>query len=247
MHFACKVSKKIPMWQTISKKISKTFGRMRKNEYFCTQNYTKLKKMKKFLAVASLFLASISGFAQNEVGSFMVTPKVGIAAANMSTFEKSDYRLGFTLGAEVGYQVNNDFSVSLAAQYSQEGTSSDWQWFDGTVKLDYINVPIMANYYWDHGITLKVGLQPGFNLSAKGTLKGGSEGDLDKAVLDEWGNGILVKPVVISLPVGIAYEKNNLVFDLRYNIGLTDALKFSNQRATNFVFQFTLGYKIPLK
>lgn len=203
--------------------------------------------MKKFLAIASLILASISGFAQNEKGTFTVTPKVGLSAANMSTFEKSDYRLGFTLGAEFGYQIRDDFSVSLAAQYSQEGTSSDWQWSDGKVKLDYLNIPIMANYYWDYGISLKVGLQPSINLNAQGTVKGNGEGDLDGAVIDQWGNAILVKPVVVSLPVGIAYEKNNFVFDLRYNIGLTDALKFNNQRATNFVFQFTLGYKIPLK
>lgn len=203
--------------------------------------------MKKFLAIASLILASISGFAQNEKGTFTVTPKVGLSAANMSTFEKSDYRLGFTLGAELGYQIRDDFSVSLAAQYSQEGTSSDWQWSDGKVKLDYLNIPIMANYYWDYGISLKVGLQPSINLNAQGTVKGNGEGDLDGAVIDQWGNAILVKPVVVSLPVGIAYEKNNFVFDLRYNIGLTDALKFNNQRATNFVFQFTLGYKIPFK
>lgn len=228
--------------------MSKTFGRMRKNSYFCTQIYQKkLKTMKKFLAIASLIFASISGFAQNEKGTFTVTPKVGLSAANMSTFEKSDYRLGFTLGAELGYQIRDDFSVSLAAQYSQEGTSSDWQWSDGKVKLDYLNIPVMANYYWDYGITLKVGLQPGFNLNAKGTIKGRSEGDIDGAALDENGNIIFVKPAVLSLPVGIAYEKNNFVFDLRYNIGLTDALKFTNQRATNFVFQFTLGYKIPLK
>lgn len=203
--------------------------------------------MKKFLAIASLILASISGFAQNEKGTFTVTPKVGLSAANMSTFEKSDYRLGFTLGAELGYQIRDDFSVSLAAQYSQEGTSSDWLWSDGKVKLDYLNIPIMANYYWGYGISLKVGLQPSININAQGTVKGNGEGDLDGAVIDQWGNAILVKPVVVSLPVGIAYEKNNFVFDLRYNIGLTDALKFNNQRATNFVFQFTLGYKIPFK
>ena len=108
----------------------------------------------------------------------------------------------------------------------------------------------MANYYWDYGITLKVGLQPSINLSAKGTVNNNGqkqECDLGDAVIDEWGNGILVKPVLVSLPVGISYEKNNFVFDLRYNIGLTEALKFNNKRATNFVFQFTLGYKFPIK
>ena len=168
----------------------------------------------------------------------------------MSTFEKSDYRIGFTAGAELGYQAITDFTVSIAALYSQQGTNAHTEWSDGTIKLDYLNLPIMANYYWDYGITLKVGLQPSINLSAKGTVNNNGqkqECDLDDAVIDEWGNGILVKPVLVSLPVGISYEKNNFVFDLRYNIGLTEALKFNNKRATNFVFQFTLGYKLPIK
>lgn len=228
----------------------KTFGRMRKNMYFCTKFYTKPIKMKKFLVIAGIALTSISGFAQNEVGTLTVTPKIGINAANMSTFEKSDYRVGFTAGAELGYQAIPDFTVSIAALYSQQGTKAHTEWSDGTIKLDYLNLPIMANYYWDYGITLKVGLQPSINLNAQGTVNNNGqkkECDLDGAVIDEDGNTILVKPILVSLPVGISYEKNNFVFDLRYNIGLTEALKFSNKRATNFVFQFTLGYKLPIK
>jgi hypothetical protein len=205
--------------------------------------------MKKFLMIVSLALASISGFAQNEVGSLTVTPKIGLSAANMTTFEKSDYRVGFTAGAELGYQVIPDFTVSVAAMYSQQGTKAHTEWSDGTIKLDYINLPIMANYYWDHGITLKVGLQPSININAKGTINGQKgECDLDGAPIDEYGNKILLRPVMVSLPVGISYEtKSNFVFDLRYNIGITDAIRFNTKRSTNFVFQLTVGYKLPIK
>lgn len=205
--------------------------------------------MKKFLMIVGLALTSISGFAQNEVGSLTVTPKIGLSAANMTTFEKSDYRVGFTAGAELGYQVIPDFTVSVAAMYSQQGTKAHTEWSDGTIKLDYLNLPIMANYYWDYGITLKVGLQPSINLSAKGTINGQkSECDLDGAPIDEYGNKILLRPVMVSLPVGISYEtKSNLVFDLRYNIGITDAMRFNNKRSTNFVLQLTVGYKLPIK
>lgn len=206
--------------------------------------------MKKFFAIVSLALASISGFAQNEVGSLMVTPKIGLSAANMSTFDKSDYRVGLTAGAELGYQVLPDFSVSIAAMYSQQGTKAHTEWSDGTIKLDYLNLPMMANYYWDHGITLKVGLEPCINLSAKGTVKianNSTEVNLNHAPMDTQENRINVKSVVVALPVGISYEKNNCVFDLRYNIGLTDALAFNTKRATNYVFQLTFGYKLPIK
>ena len=206
--------------------------------------------MKKFFVVASLALASFSGFAQNEVGSLFVTPKIGLSAANMSTFEKSDYRIGLAAGAELGYQVLPDFSVSIAAMYSQQGTKAHTEWSDGTIKLDYLNLPMMANYYWDHGITLKVGLEPGINLSAKGTVKianNSNEVNLNHAPMDTQENRINVKSVVVALPVGISYEKNNCVFDLRYNIGLTEALAFNTKRSTNYVFQLTFGYKLPIK
>ena len=206
--------------------------------------------MKKFFVVASLALASFSGFAQNEVGSLFVTPKIGLSAANMSTFEKSDYRVGLAAGAELGYQVLPDFSVSIAAMYSQQGTKAHTEWSDGTIKLDYLNLPMMANYYWDHGITLKVGLEPGINLSAKGTVKianNSNEVNLNHAPMDTQENRINVKSVVVALPVGISYEKNNCVFDLRYNIGLTEALAFNTKRSTNYVFQLTFGYKFPIK
>ena len=206
--------------------------------------------MKKFFAIVSLALASISGFAQNEVGSLFVTPKIGLSAANMSTFEKSDYRVGLAAGAELGYQVLPDFSVSIAAMYSQQGTKAHTEWSDGTIKLDYLNLPMMANYYWDHGITLKVGLEPGINLSAKGTVKianNSNEVNLNHAPMDTQENRINVKSVVVALPVGISYEKNNCVFDLRYNIGLTEALAFNTKRSTNYVFQLTFGYKLPIK
>ena len=206
--------------------------------------------MKKFFVVASLALASFSGFAQNEVGSLFVTPKIGLSAANMSTFEKSDYRVGLAAGAELGYQVLPDFSVSIAALYSQQGTKAHTEWSDGTIKLDYLNLPMMANYYWDHGITLKVGLEPGINLSAKGTVKianNSNEVNLNHAPMDTQENRINVKSVVVALPVGISYEKNNCVFDLRYNIGLTEALAFNTKRSTNYVFQLTFGYKLPIK
>ena len=134
--------------------------------------------------------------------------------------------------------------------YSQQGTKAHTEWSDGTIKLDYLNLPMMANYYWDHGITLKVGLEPGINLSAKGTVKianNSNEVNLNHAPMDTQENRINVKSIVVALPVGISYEKNNCVFDLRYNIGLTEALAFNTKRSTNYVFQLTFGYKLPIK
>lgn len=108
-----------------------------------------------------------------------------------------------------------------------------------TTKLDYINVPIMANVYVVKGLAVKLGIQPGFNVNSKQTFSGKTVlGDIDKKYeLD-------AKSVDFSIPVGLSYEYNNVVLDARYNWGLTKV--FEGSDAKNSVFQITLGYKFDL-
>ena len=104
-----------------------------------------------------------------------------------------------------------------------------------TTKLDYINVPILANVYVAPGFAVKLGLQPGFNVNSKAKAK--SNGVAVEADFD-------AKTVDLSIPIGLSYEFSNFVIDGRYNWGLTKVAKDSDCK--NSVFQITLGYKLPL-
>ena len=87
-----------------------------------------------------------------------------------------------------------------------------------TTKLDYINVPIMANVYVVKGLAVKLGIQPGFKVSS--TKK------TDTSSLVGTGTGsrdIKAQSVDFSIPVGISYEYSNFQLDARYNWGLTNA------------------------
>jgi hypothetical protein len=93
------------------------------------------------------------------------------------------------------------------------------------------------------GLALKAGIQPGFKVSAKQSLKAtsGSTTLTDSEKLDG------VKGFQFAIPVGISYEYASFVLDARYNIYLTKALKSeweSNSRHS--VFSITLGYKFAL-
>ena len=77
--------------------------------------------MKKKLIMACFLLASASTFAQNEVGSFSIQPKVGINIATMTSLDGTDPRDGFVGGAELEYQATPIFSVTAGALYSQQG------------------------------------------------------------------------------------------------------------------------------
>lgn len=194
--------------------------------------------MKKVLVVAALMFSSVATFAQHAVGSFNLQPKVGVSIANLTDNNSSDARVGLVDGVEGEYQASDIFSVSAGVLYSMQGAKYDAFGAKSTEKLDYINVPIMANVYVVKGLAVKLGVQPGFKVNDKLDLRmpvlGGALVDLK------------AKSVDFSIPVGISYEYNNFQVDARYNWGLTKVFDVDKLDQKNSVFQITLGYKFDL-
>lgn len=191
--------------------------------------------MKKLFLMAVMALATVSSFAQQAVGTFTIQPKVGLNLANVTNGD-GDIRVGAVAGAEFEYQVSDIFSLSAGALYSMQGCKNTIEGVDVTTKLDYVNVPILANVYVVKGLAVKLGLQPGFNVTHKLSVeKGGTSGSTDIPG---------VKSVDLSIPVGLSYEYSNFVFDARYNFGVTKVADDADSK--NSVFQFTLGYKFAL-
>jgi hypothetical protein len=187
--------------------------------------------MKKMMIVAAMMLSSVVTFAQNAVGQLTVQPKVGLNIATLTKADGSDPRYGLAAGAEFEYGVTDMVGISAGAIYSMQGCKSD----DTTLKLDYINIPILANVYVAKGLAVKLGVQPAFNVNSSFKIKSGSssaETDVDAKSFD------------FSIPVGLSYQIDNFVIDGRYNWGLTKVA--DNSDCKNSVFQITLGYKFAL-
>ena len=192
--------------------------------------------MKKMFLTAAMMLASVATFAQNAVGQITIQPKVGLNIANVTDADDADARIGLAAGAEFEYGVTDMIGVSAGLIYSMQGAKTTVEGVDATMKLDYLNVPILANVYVAPGLAVKLGIQPGFKLSAKGkaeTSGVSAETDLDG-----------VKGFDLAIPVGVSYQYQNIVLDARYNWGVTKVAKDSDCK--NSVFQFTIGYKLPL-
>lgn len=191
--------------------------------------------MKKIMLVAALMLSSVATFAQHAVGSFNLQPKVGVSIANVTEFKGTDPRVGIVAGLEGEYQATDIVSVSAGVLYSMQGAKGNWgDLINATNRLDYINVPIMANVYVVKGLAVKLGVQPGFNVSNKISAN-------NRATVD---NLVKAQSVDVAIPVGVSYEYNNFQLDARYNWGVSKAYKFD--KAKNSVFQITLGYKFDL-
>ena len=226
--------------------------------------------MKKIMMIAAMMVATLSANAQNEVGQISIKPTVGLNFASMTKYDDSKTRTGLNIGLEAEYGVAQNFSVTAGIFYSQQGVkfndiNLDVDWFDlntgelggysfkgkATYKLDYLNIPIMAQYYVAKGFAIKAGIQPGFNVLKKinldgnlyqGGVQGGNPKSVDESYKLDKNDG--VKSFQFAIPVGLSYEYKNIVLDARYNIALAKAFKYGDTRHS--VFSITLGYKIPL-
>lgn len=192
--------------------------------------------MKKILLMAVVMLASVASYAQQAVGTFTLQPKIGMNVASLTKCDGCDPRIGLAAGVEAEYQATDIFSVSAGLIYSMQGNKAKEDGVTLTTKLDYINIPILANVYVTKGLAVKLGVQPAFNVSDKQKLSGGKA----SAEAEDVG----AESFDFSIPVGLSYEYNNVVFDARYNFGVTNIADGGDSK--NSVFQFTLGYKFAL-
>ncbi len=175
--------------------------------------------------MAAVCLACLTANAQTEVGTITLQPKVGVNFANVTDSE-GDMKFGLVAGAEVEYQMAEQFSLTGGLLYSMQGTKDS----DAKMKLDYLNIPILANYEVIPGLKVKAGVQPAFLMSAKVE-------DVD--IKD------ICETFDFSIPIGASYEFSDFVIDARYNIGVTSIGK-GDDSGKNSVIQVTVGYKFAL-
>lgn len=191
--------------------------------------------MKKMIIAALMMLASAATFAQ-----VSIKPMVGVSGSNITNFDEATMKVGAIAGVEVEKPINDMFSVSAGALFAMEGTKFDVTAFGktGTMKanLNYINVPVLVNAYVAPGLAVKLGVQPGFNIS--NSIKFEANGHSEKAKI---GDG--VNTFDLAMPIGLSYEISDIVIDARYNFGLTKVFKNADDSYKNSVFQLTLGYK----
>lgn len=203
---------------------------------------------KKILSMVVLMSTSLCAFAQNGVGQWSFMPKASINLATMTNDDEAKFRPAFTIGGEFGYVASSKFALSFGAMYSQQGCKGKAEGIDATIKMDYINVPIVAACRITDKLSVKMGLQPGFLINDKVKVSGnGVSAEVGlKESYQAAGVDVTIHKFDLSVPIGISYDFNNVQLDLRYNAGLTDILSAGDEGTKNSVFQFTIGYKFGL-
>lgn len=220
--------------------------------------------MRRQIMMILLLMFVIVASAQDAVGTWSLKPMVGGTMANLvgkgSGYNKS--KIGIVAGGEVACQTTHHLALSLGLLYAQQGakdfdlvhttneTINDYQF-----KTEYINIPLLANYYLTKGLALKTGMQIEFLVKARETTDFyhlSSDGtDIRKKIDYDVKSGC--HTFDLSIPIGLSYEYENIVLDVRYQAGLTRVLKDNETwlrldefEWRNSVFQLTLGYKFAL-
>lgn len=228
--------------------------------------------MKKAMIIAAMMTVAAAANAQkNDVGQFSIQPRIGFSATYVTnasdmpfddegTTAKGEMNGGGVIGAEAEYQITERVSVAGGANYSMQGcnwksvNTDGKKYRDPRMELGYINIPLVANVYLVDGLAVKAGVQFGFLVSAKkkySTIETRTEGSDRREVKTDYNINMMdyCRKFDFSIPVGVSYEfDNNLVIDMRYNIGLTNVFKDSDGIANgkNQVLALTLGYKFKI-
>lgn len=223
-----------------------------------------------------MMCSTLSALAQPEQGKLSITPKVGLNLSNMTnnpltyvnyggvmpdvpnglflysvSTRDNSYRFGWQAGVEASYQLTKRFALAAELRYSLQGTKyspvETKTLLAEHIRLSMHNIqlPLLARFYVLPGLAIEAGLQPEYcvsnNLSCDFYIDGVKNNAYDKERSTY--NGFNM-----SLPLGISYEVNHLVFDARYNLGLSNLYKgtwdpeppVSYSRA----IEFSIGYRL---
>ena len=165
---------------------------------------------------------------------------VNISSINGDEVESFDSRTGFHVGFVAEIVISETFSFQPELLYSAQGadySEDGFEAFEGTVKLDYLNVPLMAKFYVGEGFSLEAGPQIGLLLSATDDYGDGEE-DIKE----------YVKGTDFGVNLGVGYKmEGGLNFSARYNLGLSNDLDVDDFEAEgaeykNSVIQVSVGY-----
>ncbi|MFB6454597.1 porin family protein [Chitinophaga sp. Hz27] len=101
--------------------------------------------------------------------------KGGLNIAKMTNFDAYKTRASFNAGAFVNIGLGKDFSIQPELLYSSQGTKvkrGSWgpiTFQDGSIKTDYINIPVMLQYSIVPSFYVEAGPQLGILVGAKST------------------------------------------------------------------------------
>lgn len=193
-----------------------------------------MKKLLLFVAVATLSLTA----AQSQNVRFGAKAGVNFSSVNGDDFDEAKGVTGFQVGAVAKIGINELLAIQPEILFSAQGYSVDFPGDDVSVRLGYVNLPIMADFTIAEGLSLQGGPQIGFNVVSGYKYDGDDNEDFEEV------EGI--KTLDLGVGIGAQYILPiNLFFQARYVIGLSDVyddIEGYKPEGKNSVLSLSVGY-----
>ncbi len=203
--------------------------------------------MIKNLFLSVLLFGLISHAAMAQVESFMLGFKFGVNFADIEGEETDglDSRTSIHIGLAAEFPVNEIIAIHPELLYSFQGVSFDSALpnFDTeSLKLDYIQLPIMVKYYPFYvvpGLSIETGPQIGYLITATNERKNTVNGITETSDLDI---KELTSEIDFGVNFGVGYQLEiGAYVQARYNLGITEI--FEDAPIHHSVFQLSTGFK----
>lgn len=209
--------------------------------------------MKKLLLsiVALAFLFQTNAQEETVTKNLQIGAKAGINFATITgDLSEIKGRTSFHLGGMAEFPLSEKLSVQPELLFSSQGAKYP---DEGSLILNYLNVPIMGKYYVMDELSLEAGPQFGYLLSAKAKYDESNgndplpntEGVRSAQAAETEDVKDDVKSIDVGLVFGAGYKMDNGVnFGIRYNLGLVNGNNLDNSsgKFKNSVFQISVGY-----
>jgi len=219
-----------------------------------------MKKLIIGIVLLVVFAATVSA----QETSFGV--KGGMNLAKISNVEEEGWSIDSKIrpmlyvGAFVEHKFNDRFGLSPEFVYSGQGVKTEETereyWGEGYTKyenkfiLNYLNIPVLAKIYVVDSLSIDVGPQFGFLVTAK--LKDKlTDASSDGSTIYEGEEDIKddFNTFDMALGVGATYNIGKFMIQGRYNLGLTDIINYDGEKPSGYkasknnVFQIGVGYR----
>lgn len=184
--------------------------------------------MKKLFLVTAIAVLGLSNVNAQDI-KFGAKAGLNFAFIIGDNAKDLDPTTNFHFGVMSEIKLSDKFSLQPELIYSGQGADTNIA-SEGSISLNYLNLPLIGKYYVTEKLSLEAGPQIGVLLSTKG-------GTLDYKEL--------LKPIDYGVNFGVGYKLDNgLNFTARYNLGLSninDVDGFSDKNS-NGVVQLSIGY-----
>ena len=186
--------------------------------------------MKKLFCIVATVLLSVL-FVGAQQTHFGLKAGVNIASVAIDGGDDYDSKAGLHIGGLAHIHITNHFALQPELVYSMQGGKDEDP--DVKLKLNYINVPLLAQYMTNDGFRLQTGPQLGFLVTAKSKV-----GDVEVDRDDD------LSSLDFSWAFGVGYLfPSGFGLDARYNLGISNISDDESFEAKNRVFQFGVFYQ----